>query len=83
MQLILDGKKTKAVEALKQKLVSLSILALARSYGQYIINTDLSETQVECILFQEQKYKSRNLSDSGQAHSVPLNVVMTRRTRNV
>lgn len=39
-----------------EKLITPPVLALPRLNGQYTINTDVCDTQVECVLLQKQKY---------------------------
>jgi len=47
-----------AFEELKRRLTSTSILALPRSTGAYLLDTDASDYQVGCVLTQEQPDKS-------------------------
>jgi len=47
-----------AFEELKRRLTSTQILALPRSTGAYMLDTDASEYQVGCVLTQEQPEKT-------------------------
>lgn len=57
LQLELDTNKRKAVEALKDKLIAPTIVALPRLNGKFTIITDACDIQVGCVLLQEQEYK--------------------------
>lgn len=41
----------------------MSVLALSDAFGQYIINTDVCDTQVGCVLLQKQEEKVLNPAD--------------------
>lgn len=57
MQLNLHEEKVMAVKVLKEKYITLPILALPRADGQYSIDTDDCDTQVWCVLVQKQEDK--------------------------
>jgi hypothetical protein len=53
----LTGEQLQAFETLRAKLLNPPILALPRAHGQYILDTDASNEQIGCCLFQEQADK--------------------------
>lgn len=69
----LDDKGRKTVDALKEKLTTLAVLALYRLNGKYTPDKEACDTQAECVLLQEPEdkvlkptgYWSRLLYDAG------------------
>jgi transposase InsO family protein len=73
----LTGEQLHAFETLRAKLLNPPILALPRAHGQYILDTDASNEQIGCCLFQEQAdkvlkpigYWSRSLTTAERNYS--------------
>lgn len=51
----LDEEKRKAVDVLKDMLITPPVLALPPLNGKNTIDINACDTQVECVLIQEQK----------------------------
>lgn len=54
LQIDLDEVEMKAVDVLKDKLISPLVPASSKSNGQYTIETDTCNTQVGCLLLRQQ-----------------------------
>ena len=74
----LNEEETKAFETLKERLIEPPVLALPKLQGRYTIDTDACNTQVGCVLLQEQEgektpnpvgYWSRTLSPAEQNYT--------------
>ena len=73
----LSDEEEKAFKSLKSKLVNPPILALPRSEGKFTLDTDACDTQVGCVLLQDQPdgharpigYWSRKLTKAEQAYT--------------
>lgn len=80
MQLSLDEKKMKVLEAFKKKLLVPPVLTLPWSNGRYTIDPDTCNSQVECVLLQEKEdkilksigYWPRSLCDAESRHVTTL-----------
>lgn len=60
LQIGLNEVGKKAVGVLKDKLVAPPVLALPQLAGQYTIDTDACDTQIGCVILQEQEDKVSN-----------------------
>jgi RNase H-like domain found in reverse transcriptase len=52
-----DKNQLEACRTLKEKIISPPILLLPRAQGQYTLDTDASQDQIGCFIFQEQDEK--------------------------